>query len=540
MKWVVILLTFCILAQANAATINVADYGDGDCTQTNAASAVAAASDGDTVVFPLSCAATWTTELEVAKAININGNGTTLTAGASFSGGGLIVYRSINSATQINIYGLTIDADATAKYGLGVSNSNTLINLRVRNNSFQGGFKTTAIVWNYPYGVIDSNSFTDGYKEISYSAGTDARADASWASLTAGDSDCIFIENNTFVQTNAQSSTNERISTYHGGKMVVRYNTFSALARTSAETLPFMNHGNAIYPGYYGNSGYRRSQSVIEIYNNTVNVYKLPGRGPFHVRGGSVLIYNNKISATVNAAYVASLAEEEWYAITQFTPQRQSWPSEDQVHNSFIWGNTLNGVASSSVTIQPNNGSCTDDNLAGSTQQLCCSGLDTGNCNTAIVLNQDYYLHAPCASTDETDAYGNTCTHGIEAFTDRPGASDTDPSDGDPYTATGTMTFTASVDNKYYPYTAYTYPHPWRVSDYTVTVTNTGSGHSPSHDGARTVQTGGSLVFTSGVYNGWKVVIGGTCGCTTDGCTVTPTENCTITCASSEIQLMPW
>lgn len=90
----------------------------------------------------------------------------------------------------------------------------------------------------------------------------------------------------------------------------------------------------------------------------------------------------------------------------------------------------------------------------------------------------------------------------------------------------------------------FTYPHPLRTEEtppsLTVTVTNTGSGHSPSHDGARTVQTGGSLTFTSGVYNGWKVTIGGTCGCITDGCTVTPTEACTITCTSSEIQLMPW
>jgi hypothetical protein len=93
-------------------------------------------------------------------------------------------------------------------------------------------------------------------------------------------------------------------------------------------------------------------------------------------------------------------------------------------------------------------------------------------------------------------------------------------------------------------YTPYDYPHPLRDEEsaptLTVTVTNTGAGHSPSHDGARSVQTGGTLTFTSGVYNGWKVTIAGTCGCSTDGCTVTPTENCEITCTSSEIQLMPW
>jgi len=47
----------------------------------------------------------------------------------------------------------------------------------------------------------------------------------------------------------------------------------------------------------------------------------------------------------------------------------------------------------------------------------------------------------------------------------RNGASDTAPTDGVTYSNYGTMYFTADVENAYYGYTPYTYPHPLTGDD---------------------------------------------------------------------------
>jgi hypothetical protein len=67
------------------------------------------------------------------------------------------------------------------------------------------------------------------------------------------------------------------------------------------------------------------------------------------------------------------------------------------------------------------------------------------NASTFIQQNRDYFMHAPQA------------TGGYEYFTgSRQGGSQTHPTEND----TGSMAFSPSGANAYYPYTPYAYPHP--------------------------------------------------------------------------------
>lgn len=89
---------------------------------------------------------------------------------------------------------------------------------------------------------------------------------------------------------------------------------------------------------------------------------------------------------------------------------------------------------------------------------------------------------------------------------------------------------------------AYEYTPSAGESSVTVGVSSTGDGSRFNVSGDQTVTVGNSITVTLWLNPGWKGVWGGTCGATgagTDGQTYskTPTENCTISFASEEIQL---
>jgi hypothetical protein len=168
---------------------------------------------------------------------------------------------------------------------------------------------------------------------------------------------------------------------------------------------------------------------VIEVYNNYMHGKRIDHMVGY--RGGSALIYNNYHISTAASTGIIDINEEE-YETAVYT-QRAAWPAEDQVNNSFIWGNTLDGVGQTADRV------------------VVIWGADY------LAKDQDYFLHAPCAAADETDAYGNACTHGKSTWTGLNGASDTYPTDG---LGNGTEVFTATGDNAHYPYTPFTCPHP--------------------------------------------------------------------------------
>lgn len=462
--------------------IYVANYGDGTAAQANFASAYNDAVDGDTIVFPLNGSATWSASSIVSKTLTIDGNGTTLTAGTTLSGG---VFRitGISGTTLMRVTGFVFQlVDFSGSVGVYIvsvgSGPNPLQNLRIDHNIFHFGY--TQIVVEGCQGVIDNNLFYNSRKGIDFSAGSVLQANASWESMAAGTANALFIETNSFIDNASYPAvgyTQEKIGTENGGKLVVRYNTFNQNDIYDPSILcdAIMTHGSAPggvspYEGYWQQGfGARRGQSVVEIYNNVMSAPRLSKLCT--LRGSANLVWGNSGTSTIGRPGIYLREEEcqptggatQWSAVTTYAvdsivfinqtgvnyyytcnsgnnlnhqppsfpwtsfawnPPRFSWPAEDQVHNSFFWNNTSNG------------------------SPIVSGDFSIGDNASFIIQNRDYFIHAPEASG------------GFEYFSGLNGASNTYPTDGSTYPTSGTMLFSTTGANAYYGYVPFTYPHP--------------------------------------------------------------------------------
>lgn len=415
----IILLLGLAATRLFATTYNLADSA-----QATFNTAYTTASTGDTIVFPPNGSATWSASSTISKAITINGNGTTLTLGATLNNG-LFYVTNFTSTALMRITGFTMNAVTLTSETkcIKVNDSVSLTQLRIDHNNFHHGYN--AIEVGGSMGVIDHNYFYNSLGAISFTAGSREQADASWVSMAAGTANALFIEDNSFIYdaNYIGSYSQESVGTYNGGKLVVRYNTWNSAAYPLDLTItPIETHGNAAGgapSGYWQlDATSRRGQSVVEFYDNTMTGKRFDYMAIF--RGSANIVFSNSVSHTdVGYQSVIFLREEEY---TVFDPLRVSWPAEDQVHNTFIWSNTFEGSPQSSANII------------------------TGDPSTVIQENRDYWLHAPQSSG------------GYEYFTGSlNGTSDTYPTNG---LGNGTMAFSSSGANAYYPYTPYQYPNP--------------------------------------------------------------------------------
>ncbi|MCP4371488.1 MAG: hypothetical protein GY797_25715 [Deltaproteobacteria bacterium] len=408
------------------------------CSLADVQTAYDAASEGDTVIIPAG-ECVWASSLTVSKAITIKGagsdaGGTKLIASGKMTNGFFNI-TGITSTEQIRIYTFFFEmTNWTSEVAIRTNNV-SLDNLRIDHNTFNHGGKAHIVAVGVK-GVIDHNYFINGNKSISYSAGSNEQANESWNSLEAGTSDALFIEDNHFIDdVNYTGNTyNEKIGTFNGGKLVVRHNTFTQTQDyPSTRTFsPIMTHGSApggAENGYWQQGvGARRGQSVVEIYDNIMQGKRIDF--PVIVRGSTNLIFNNTIIISGANTPLIKLKEEE-YDAGGWAPFRTDWPAEDQVHNTFIWNNTHNGVEMDATNVR----AFPDDPAP----------------NEKIKENRDYFLHEPQA------------TGGKEIFTGANGASDTAPTNGFTFPTLGTMVFSASGANAHYPYVPYEYPHPLTV-----------------------------------------------------------------------------
>jgi hypothetical protein len=153
------------------------------------------------------------------------------------------------------------------------------------------------------------------------------------------------------------------------------------------------------------------------------------------IRGGSALIHDENFTIAPGKIprAVIVFTEEEGWQTAFFSTLRQSWPAQDQVFNSFVWNVKLNGAAIADVKTN-------------------------SHASDAIFIkkDRDYFMRAPAS------------TGGKETFTGtRYGGSTTPPTTSD----TGSMVFSGSGANAYYPYTPYAYPHPLRGGAASTTTT---------------------------------------------------------------------
>lgn len=137
-----------------------------------------------------------------------------------------------------------------------------------------------------------------------------------------------------------------------GGRMCMRHCKVDFRKFTAAYEFGsiWMMHGNQAY--WTGNQEQDnvRGAITLELYDNTVvtnQAYRI-----IYLRGGQTVAYNNKFTFPNSNPPIASMTEEEGYDGPStdedwFNPLRTTWPAEDQVNNSFFWGNTVNGAAQS-------------------------------------------------------------------------------------------------------------------------------------------------------------------------------------------------
>jgi hypothetical protein len=168
-----------------------------------------------------------------------------------------------------------------------------------------------------------------------------------------------------------------------GGRMCMRHCKVDFRKFTAAYEFGsiWMMHGNQAY--WTGNQEQDnvRGAITLELYDNTVvtnQAYRI-----IYLRGGQTVAYNNKFTFPNSNPPIVSMTEEEGYDgpgtnEDWFNPLRTTWPAEDQVNNSFFWGNTVNGAAQS-------DGNFSDWNVPPD--------------NTFIQEDRDYWTTPPSSST---------------------------------------------------------------------------------------------------------------------------------------------
>jgi len=285
-------------------------------------------------------------------------------------------------------------------------------------------------------GVIDSNDFVNCDRCV-YAGGTNNEAwtigfDVTSGNFVAGSGQMLFVESNRFERNASHTGSDEQVFyTQEGARTVFRHNTVDLGLWNVDGAVAHDSHGNQ---KYFDEPTPFRGQPLHEIYENTYIIKKTRANGQvLDLRSGSNLIFNNTIQILEPKAFsgVIELWEEEAESGTgrHFTDPGfdRVWPTEDMVTNTFIWNNTINGAP------------LTSDNIEGNGFGYDCCGTYP---DPAVVINfnRDVWMHAPSA------------TGGRTFYNGRPGASGRD---GD-----GTLVFTPSGPNAYYPYSPYQYPHP--------------------------------------------------------------------------------
>lgn len=195
------------------------------------------------------------------------------------------------------------------------------------------------------YGLIDHNILTNNSTDLDV-GGNDY---ASWLDpIGMGDENAVFFENNTINRTTARLNYSDTMFyNSYGSRAVVRYNIVNGTDSSGWIGDLWDSHGNNDL-GTTVNE--ERGTIYAVVYENTIYLYQANFGGKvFHLRGGIHIMYDNDVTIANGGYTPYYLTEEEcWYARSggNFGPVDFSdYPRQDQVTNSWFWGNTFNGVS---------------------------------------------------------------------------------------------------------------------------------------------------------------------------------------------------
>jgi len=336
--------------------------------------------DGDTITLPTGTF-TWSTTVTISKGITLQGAGSDLTIIGRSGTAPLIQIQNLPSDLPVRVTGIRFNApvgengDLTTIYVTGTYGGTWgYTQIRIDNCYFYGGERN--IFFRYrASGVVDHCTFQD----VVIATEVYGDDDYAWARAGApqfGTADTtVFFEDNYFIADSAITYFDTLGDTFTGGRFTWRYNTFdlSAFSAWNFGSL-ITAHGNQAY--WAGINDWNRGGIMCEFYDNTVHlnqVYRV-----LWFRGGRNLVANNTFTTTAGGiGAMVSFSEEEPTSAGFFPLRTTGWDAEDQVNNTFIWGNTVNGAPQDPSMI-----SCWDN----------ASSI-------FIQLGRDYWLEPPSENT---------------------------------------------------------------------------------------------------------------------------------------------
>ena len=409
-----ICLAAALATASHAATITASSGNP-----TDVQSAVNSAAAGDTVVVPAG-SSTWASGVTISKSLILQGAGsssTLITRGSGFNGP-LVTVTSLPTDVPVRVTGFSfnnvIQSPAPNTFDVYVAHnpgSNFgYTKVRIDNCIFKKGQRV--VTWQgWAYGVVDHCTFYDCWI-CGYLIGEENDlGDRAWArqDYQAGSGNFPFFEDCTFNWDTAAGIPGSPWVLYHehGGRSILRHCTIDSHLSTNSIEGPIDMHGNQSY--WTGASNDQRGSIRMEFYNNTVHLNN--SFRTMDLRGGSALIHDNTFIYDTETPDICDFREEE----SEDSGTPVIWPAEDQINASFIWNNTVNGVAQ------------TDSEIGVGT-------FGTAGDATYIQKGRDYWTTAPNAGTHTT--YPEP----------RPPSSPSYPT-----------TYSAVTS-----YTTFTYPHPLR------------------------------------------------------------------------------
>ncbi len=315
-------LALNFLSQADAAIINAASVSFAD-----VASAIALASDGDTVVVP-GGTVSWTSILLVTKGITLQGAGNDATVilddvpRTLANEAGSIIAISSTPTQSFRLTGFTFRNGSLTTTGSGtirLSGTSTVPSVRVDHCHFDSLHCDSDIqIFGWLYGVIDHCVFdmsqATGAVTVSHNSwGNQPSGWGSWADPPYfGSEKFIFIED--CVINNHSTAPNAGfIDGPHGGRFVARHNAFNNMSE--------FYHGSDSGAGGANLRGTR----AVEMYDNMfASSIQISGG---YSRGGSLLWHDNQYIYTGPSGGTNGGMSMKIYRLSQgvTTPDAGSW-----------------------------------------------------------------------------------------------------------------------------------------------------------------------------------------------------------------------
>jgi hypothetical protein len=323
---------------SNAATIQAASV-----SQADVAAAISAAADGDTVAVPAGLA-TWSSAIAVSKPISVIGQGTNSTI-VNCTRAFVLSLPSSKAGLPVRISGFRFNGPNpppdTVNYWI-IKAYNNCTKFRIDHCFFQGGCRsiwtgdTPSTTWGF--GVVDHNTFLNCQVGVYITGGNSVGGFA--FPQQPGTLNVVCVEDNTFLVNSGYASayTSDQIYHEHGGRSLIRYNTFTI---TGAGAGWWENMWDA-----HGNQGPNCppdplalcSTIVSEVYGNTFSS-TIGMQRVGYLRGGQQMIYSNTITGSAGTLFELTEEEQPGYPYTAMA----NCGGMQRVTNSFLWNNKVNG-----------------------------------------------------------------------------------------------------------------------------------------------------------------------------------------------------